>query len=522
MYILVTVSILSVAAMAMAALRMTRRSSAFAWLVAALGILLAWGSILLWQLDLPLRLNPTQWQPVSLFAVSPELFVDSYSWLYALSLLALSAAVIFTFPARVTVLSPIAWAGTLALTVVSVVAVMADNPITVALAWTALDMVEYLNTLRMSDSPSVSERAVVAFALRAFGTGFALWASVVSASVGGPFAFETLPQQAGIFMVLAVGLRLGVLPLHLTFRSDPIMRRGFGTSLRLTAAGTSLVVLSRLPVGLVVDERLTLGLLALIAIAALYAGWKWLTLPDELNARPYWILGMSALSLAAALRGNPQGSAAWGVAMLLFGSISFLYSSKQIWFTHFFAALSFGLLGLPFTLTATGWLGEFPLPFVFWPLFLAAHAMLVAGFIRHLFHAGETPFMELPRWAQAAYPAGLGLLVVTLIVSSVWGWPGALQVGAWIVALVLAGLALLVTLAFLRFRRFLAPAANSVPASTPTRLALLQDGLARVLWALYRWLGQMMGYLSGLLEGDGGLLWTLLLMILLITFLRGN
>lgn len=520
MFVIITLSLLFVSSLTMAALRLTRRPAAFAWLVSALGALLAWASILLWQFDLPVSLPSNPWAPVTLFNATPHFEADSYAWLYALSLGALAAAVILTSPARMAVLSPVSWIGSVALALLALLAVMADNILTLALAWTAIDLLEYLNTLRISQSPSLNERAVISFSFRAAGTGFAMWAAVVSAAGGQLASLEETPPQAWLFMLLAVGLRLGVIPLRLAYREDPGLRRGIGSSLRLTAAATSLVVLARLPVG-VLDETLLPFLLALVALAAVYAGWKWLSLPDEISARPYWIIGMGALSLAAALRGSPEGSAAWGAALVLFGGLSFLYSSRQAWFTRLFAGLALFLLSLPFTLTATGWMGNFPISGLFWPLFLSAHAMLVAGYIRHLFRGGDTPFGELPRWAQAAYPLGLAIFVVTILLTGLWGWPGSLQVGAWVIALVMVALAGLFGLIYLRLRRLFISQQEEPAEVGISHFARMQEFLAGLLWGLYRLVGRLFGYLSTLLEGDGGLLWTLLLLLIFIAALRG-
>jgi hypothetical protein len=521
MFVLITLGLLLAAAFGVVVLRLTRRSASFSWLAAALGALLVWFSVILWQLDLPQQFIPSVWAPVTLFDRAPNLLVDSYSWLYAFSLIALMVAVILTSPARMAVVTPAAWAGTLAIMIMALLAIMANNPLTLVLAWTAIDLVEFLNTIRSADSSSMSERAVISLSIRTAGTGFMLWASVVSVSSGGISSFDITPQGAGLYMLLGIGLRLDVLPLHFTYRSDPGLRRGFGSLLRLSAAATALVVLARIPVG-VVDSRFVPVLLVFVLLAALYAGWKWLSMPDEINARPYWIIGMSALSIAAFLRGSPEGSAAWGSALILFGGLSFLYSSKQAWFTWILAIAGLALLSLPFTLTASGWAGAFPWPFLFWPLFLITHAFLVAGYVRHLFHTGEIPFAELPRWTQMSYPLGLTTLFFTILVTGLWGWPGSLQLGAWIVGLVMVALALLVGLIVLRLRRF--ATSDASVASTerePSRFARIQDAFVWVIWTIYLELGRLMAYLANLLEGDGGLLWTLLLLVLFITLLRG-
>jgi hypothetical protein len=228
---------------------------------------------------------------------------------------------------------------------------------------------------------------------------------------------------------------------------------------------------------------------------------------------------MSALSLAACLGGNPAGSAAWGVALILFGGISFLYSAKQIWMTRVLAATGLFMLSLPFTLTASGWQADLPLPFVFWPLFIIAHAMLAAGYLRHLLHPAGTEFAQLPNWAQATYPMGMGILVVTILLGGLWGWPGAFRLVAWGAGLAALLLSAAILFAFLRLPFLKSRAA---PKNQSSRLAALLKVFSRALSFLYQLLGGLIIYVSGLLEGDGGLLWTLLLLILLISFLRGR
>jgi hypothetical protein len=521
MYVLLTLILLALAALALAALRVSRPTASYSWLVAALGALLAWVSIFFWQVELPQHLYSSQWTALSALSASPELMADQYAWLYALSLVAVAGAIVLTSPARMLTIRPASWIATIVLASLALLSILADNPLALVLAWAAIDLAEFFNTLRSSNSASISERAVVSFSIRVSGIGIVLWANVIGALSGRPYLFENTPPQAGIFLLIAVGLRLGVLPLHLPYRSEPVMRRGFGTNIRLTSAATSLALLARIPAS-AIDARYVPYLLGFVAVAAFYGGWKWLFARDELNGRPYWMIGMSALSIAAALRGNQAGSAAWGVALVLFGGISFLYSARQIWFTRVLAIFGIFLMALPYTLTASGWLGKFPLPFLFWPVFVAAHIMLVAGYVRHLFHPGEIQFSELPRWAQASYPIGLGFLGVTVIIPGFWGWAGALQPGVWVVAIVLAILAALAVFAVFRFRSLFPAQLPALAEYRTPRFTVVQDAIVAVFWFIYRNTGRLFGYVANLLEGDGGLLWTLLLLVLLIFVMRGR
>jgi hypothetical protein len=506
--------------------RFVPRLRSYAWLTAASGSLLAWGSVFLWQFSIPWQATLGPWLPLSLFDISPQLYADSFSWLYSLSLTGLSAAVIFASTAQQEPVSPLTWAGILLLLVVALLALLADTIPALVIAWTAIDLVEFINAARAAPSPRSAERVVVAFTLRGLGTGLGMAAGALAATEAEVGLLENLPPSASLLLLFAVGLRMGVLPLHLPYHQDPILRRGFGTMLRLTTSATALAVLPRLPLQSL-QGQIPLLLLSLSALAALYAAWKWLTLRDALEARPYWLIGMSALSLAAALRGNPAGSAAWGSALILLGGAAFLYSAQNLWLTRLLLFSLLLVLGLPFSITATGWLAPFPLPFLFLPAFFLAHLMLSLGYARYLLRAPESPLAEMPRWVQAAYPAGFAPLVLTALIGGVWGWEGSLQLGNLGFAAASIFVLALLSLAYFRFRQVLQPVSQLQQTgeqfiSRASRFLNLQDALAGALWALYRWLGRLVSYFSQLLEGDGGLLWTFIFLILLISILRGS
>ncbi len=515
MPVVISLGILVFTFTALGVLRLAQPRSQAAWPLAAIGALAAWVSVFFWQLKIPTLLPVASWSPVTLFAVSPALKLDALAWLYSLSLTGLAAAVILSSPAREASLSLMAWLGTLALTALGLLAFLADNPLTLVMIWTALDLAEFGNSLRAANSAAESERVVVAFSLRALGTGLALWASVTSAATGATFLFESLRPQSAIFLLLAVGLRLGVLPLHLTYRAEAPMRRGFGTLLRLTVAASSLVALGRISQNAISGGAALLAQ-ALVLAAALYGGWRWLTGADALSARPYWLIGMSALALSAAFRNNPLGAAAWGNALILLGGLVFLSSYRQRWLNIPLALMALTALGLPFSLTASGWQGA--MAWFFWPPALAAQVMLLAGFARYFFLLPAGHWAELPRGARGAYGLGLGLLAALALQAGFWGWDGALQVGAWgagLAALALAGVILALALRFPMLLKI----------SFPARLSSLfraQDSFSALFWGLYRLLRQLADFLSALLEGDGGLLWTLVLLALFILFLQGR
>jgi hypothetical protein len=341
-----------------------------------------------------------------------------------------------------------------------------------------------------------------------------IWASILSIAASTPLNFIMLPTRAGMYLLLAAGLRLGVLPLHLPYRQERTMRRGFGTSLRLVSAASSLVLLARIP-SEAVAASLTPYLLALTALAALYAGWMWLRASDELTGRPFWLLGMAALAVAATLRANPTGSIAWGTALLLAGGTLFLNSARQrslIWLSAF---VLLGLTALPYTLTAPGWLSKEHSSLMYWIPFLPAQSLLLAGFLRHSLNVGDISLESQLPWVKAIYPLGLILLTLIQILLGLWGWEGARQLGLWWAASTTLGLAVLLAWIAIKFLTHLA-----MPATSSRWVDILRlDWLYRAAWAIYHFLSQVSTVITSTLEGDGGVLWSFVILILVLSLL---
>lgn len=522
MFVLITFILLFLSILAIVGLRMARPAASHTWMI-TVGVLLTWVSVLLWQFNLPWHFIPGQWMSAGLFNASPQLFANPIAWLYALSLVALTAAVILTSAVRAGHVGTSSWPETLALAGLGLLAVLVDNPLGLALAWMALDLAEFLLVVRKN--AVLSERFWFSFALRLIGTAFALWAGVAGTSANGQtFSLETTPVQAGVFLVIAACLRLGALPFTLSHQPDEyVEQRGFDTMLSLTSALTGLLVFARIPVS-AIDPRWVLPLLALAVLAAIFNGWKWLFAQDELLGRSHWLIGMGALSLTACLSNNPAGATAWGVCMILFGGISFLYSAKHVWLTRILALMSLILLSLPFTLTASGWVGSFPLSYVFLPLCVFALALLAAGYLRHMLRSTEIDFAQLPNWSQTTYVLGMSMLMLTVLLGSLWGWPGALNSGNWVigVAVLLISGAVLFTSIRLPQLALIKPLRIKLRKNRPFRFPVFLNIFVRIFSFFYQLIGSLIIYISDLLEGDGGLLWTLLLLILLISFLRGR
>jgi hypothetical protein len=151
----------------------------------------------------------------------------------------------------------------------------------------------------------------------------------------------------------------------------------------------------------------------------------------------------------------------------------------------------------------------------FIPFVIAAQALIIAGFIRHALRpSGRDTLSSQPSWARAVYPAGIILLLTIQLILGFIGWDGASQIGAWLQAILVSLLTFGLVWATPRLRILNPIRAHWVnPATSST------NSIYSGLWTLYRGLGRISQAINVTLEGEGGIMWTLLFLIIFISLL---
>lgn len=515
MLILIAPVLLFGAAAAILILRAWRPKFRFGWLSAVAVTALVWMVTWLWQTQLPLLVSIPFWRIGDLSAASPTFTVDGISWLYGVALVALGLASLLTAPARASFPNAASWAITMGLTGLGLLAVTAANPITLLLLWSAIDLVELAAMLRWTRGQRAIGRAIGVFSVRASGSLVLMLAQVVATKPGTAIDFHTIPVEAEGLLLLAAALHVGVLPFPLPYFSEVSLRRGTGTTMRLVSAAASVVLLSRIGAGGLAAPA-AMFLLVLCAAAALFSAWMWLRAPDEITGRSYWIMGLAGFAIAAALQGNSIGAAAWGIALLLTGGLLFLSSVQHRWLSRFSLVGAWTLSALPLSLTASGWNNQTGVLNLALPALLIAQALIMAGFIRRILRPSFRDRLESQQaWIRSIYPAGIWVLLASQIILGLWGWEGALQLGAW-----LAGMAaVLVTLGLI----WIIP---RVPALNPLPIQQLPRFTSPVVDRIYDALGRAARVVQSVtttitrtLEGEAGIMWSLVLLILFISLI---
>ncbi len=530
MLILLPVLLPMVAAIAILIVQRFQPRVGLSYLVAILASLLNLGLVLSFHWNTPAPLAMANWLP---FAGLPGAIIfqfDTVSWPYAFAIAALTAGVMQTASGRLGLHSiPAAWAGSLLVSGTSILAIIASSPLALALAWTLIDLIELSLILGTVNKPQMGRQAVLSFAARLAGTFFLVIAMSVSQANGQTLILVDPPADAGIYLLIAAGLRLGVLPLHLPYTTEVPLRRGLGTMLRLASPASALVLLGHLPVSVVPVEASDV-LLVFAALAGLYGAAMWLAAENETTGRPYWMIALAGMCVASAIRGYPLASLAWGTGLILSGGALFLYTARE-GRTIIPPLLSLlALTGLPFTPAASGWSGLI-IPPINAPdlIFLIAHVLLVIGFIRHALKPGDR-HSAMKRWIQVLYPSGLYLLAIAAWLLAFIGWPDSLTVGnIWA-----SVISFLIVLGFgfwyVRIRPRLPEGRleKSWAVIIFSRLAGVLSIIFRLDW-LYRFFGflfrvaqRLLEIVTGILEGEGGLLWVFVLLALLLSLVAGG
>jgi hypothetical protein len=535
MLILLPVGLLLLASLAILILDLVRPKFGTSWLIASGTSIIAWGIIFYFRLRLPTQLELLTWDgPATDLFGRFTLLLDYDSWPYALALITITLAVILTDAARTRYDStPRAWSACLMIAAFGLLAILSGTSLTMMVAWVMLDLLEIYHLLRLQGTTQFNFRIVISYGVRTASVLLLFWGTVQGWAGIGDFNLTQIPQNAGFFFLLASGLRLGVFPLNLPFLSEPVLRRGAGNLIRMIPVAASLSLLARLPVDLLTPNltRWMPLFMGLLALAALYAAARWLTADDEIEGRPYWIVAWASFATACVLNGVPQASIAWGIALILPGSLLFLYYPRvqRINFLLFFGII--GLLGLPYTPAASGWAGLAANGVTLWTfLFIIAHGLMVLGYLNRVLRpGGETGALE--SWARLVFPLGLILIIQAMIALGLVGWPGALTLGVWWLPLVST---VLIVTAVIIIRRFGAglphfhlPASSGVRQVTDWLLPRLDpvfrlEWVYRVAWHIFNFFGRILNSFSTLLEGEGGVLWTILILVLLITLLTSG
>jgi hypothetical protein len=147
-------------------------------------------------------------------------------------------------------------------------------------------------------------------------------------------------------------------------------------------------------------------------------------------------------------------------------------------------------------------------------ILIPLQSLLTAGYIRSIAREEKEYLNNHPRWVIVIFSLGLVSLALSGLILGVVGWEGASQMGAWIPAAIAAVLTAIISIILIR-----------IPIPAPLDSRLLKKPVAwagsfiSIWWGLYRTLRRLLDILTTTFEGDGGVLWTILFLIVFVSIL---
>ncbi|GAB4470645.1 MAG: hypothetical protein Kow0088_03710 [Anaerolineales bacterium] len=482
-------------------LRLRKARLGLQWLAAFLSIAISWGLLLGLRYFLPVDYPLATWKPEIFFQISPALLADGFSWPVGFALISVGMAVLLTEASAQGGEFLYSWASSIILLGLGLLAIFAGNQLTLLLAWAAIDLVELAIWLSRPTQPTLRERVILAFSSRAFAVMLSLW------GLGNPWAY-----------VFSIILRWGVFPFHLPYLETADLRRGLGTIIRLVPPLTTMPFLARLADLAYFSSE---GWMALfLSLMAISASVLWINSGDELESRPFWIIGVASFAFSAAQVPRAEAVLAWALVLALCGSFLFLIRGR-----HRFWQVAIGyqtalLLGLPYTpfwniarVYRTHWsIAEIFLIF--------SHLLIVVGYAR-LFLQKPKVGVEGEPWSKTLYGLALGTLIAASLYIGYSGWEKLLasalsrpysSTHSWLefasgVGVGVAGFGFI----FLANQKW-------VPR---LRLSSRWEKLFSFEWVFrfIQWGFRQIGYLyyqiEEVLEGRGGILWAIVLLLIL-------
>lgn len=393
------------------------------WLAAILAALIVWGWTvsLYWQTDLRSEAVTGQItafssgrspgsEEVSLSGESsavPVFILDRVSYPYMLAVSALLVILLLTAPSYMEVqTAPRLWFFYLLIETIGYLSVSAYDLTFVIYGWVIFDGVDLLTRYIQTRPGRISRGYVIAIAVRFAGTILA--ASSLAYSNADPNLSDGMfiSARAGIFLVLACGLRMGILPITQPYSEMSSSRVGLGTMLRLVSVLTVMPVLSRISMAAVAPN---LGIILSLTggFASLVGAVGWLLSENAFTGNTYFAMAICGMAFVSSLKGNQASLTAWGVSLALTCASLSLYQIRNVFMNILASLIIICFSGMPFTPNAVGWNGLVSPPYS--PkdlLFIIVMLLLIAGAFNHILRTAEKKFSDLEPWMRSVYPLG--------------------------------------------------------------------------------------------------------------------
>ena len=483
----------------------------------------------------PITQIVSDWQPVSVFGAPISFRVDQTAWIIAVGFVVACLATALTWLAYPGQHRPAPRALSLLLIAAALASVFASNLLTLAIAWGLLDIV-FAGTLLVRRGPQVGRRAALAIMLNTSATICVWIATLLIENEHGSLYWHLLsPSEAArAWLIAAAVLRVGLYPLHQQLPIELGHEPDRAVLLFAVPTTIGLALWSRLAIAQALPTESIVPILAVLsALVGSVLAWS----SSQARAGlPFIALSLSGFALINVTAGAEASTFTAVTLNWLFVIVGLFiargFDRQTPWWSIGALIAGLSIVGVPGTL---GFVVQMPAIIGsmaadrWWMLagILIAQTLLVAAMIRLIFSPvsnDERPIDPLRQvsFALAMACAALPLIVFALTPALVPDVRSIQQVLGDVTAatgLIWAlPVAIGITLA-LRDRR--------ADMATPEALPPAWTNALRLEWLnaiMAFFVQRMTAFLRGLgsvFEGEGGLIWVMILVIVGLVLTSG-
>jgi len=531
----IPISVLIGAALFIVFINRGRPNIGAAWLAAIIAALFAWGWTvsLYWRFDFLtggaslLSRGLTLFSPVPAAGLSggvPVFILDRISYPYMLAVVSLPLVLLLTAPSYMEPQSaPRLWFFYLLIEVIGFLTVSANDISFIIYGWTIFDGIDLVVQYLQARPGMIRRNFLTAIGIRFLGTILAASSLAFSTAFSVPESRMFIIPSAAGFLLVACALRMGIIPISQPYSDVSTSRVGLGAMLRLVSVLTVMPVLSRIPM-----MEMSLHMLTVLSVfgafASLTGAVGWLLSENAAAGNTYAVLSICGMAFVSALSGEQSALIAWGISVVLTCGPLSLYQIHNRFMNVLAGLLTAAFSGLPYTPNAVGWAGLVRAPYSLKDLlFILVMLVLMCGAFIHILRAEGRKFTDLEPWMRSVYPLGFVVSIAAHVFIGMvcfdqqfsMGVPAA-SVPAFAGAV--AGAVLLNRLPErVRTQNLVAWGRESVSFfwRMMTRLLDMEWLIRSGTWGL-RLVRRLAAEISAVLENNGGLVWELLLMALLV------
>jgi hypothetical protein len=500
------------------------------WLLLVLSVVLTWGAMLALRTRFPAPVTIGNWLPVQGVDGSLTFQLDEKSWTMAFALLSLLLGIVAADTIRLHERTNVrVWSRVLLLFCLGILGCLLNSLLAFILVWTVIDVIELIVHAVDNKDEVMNAQFIRAFLTHLVGT-FLVMAVMASGHVhGASLESAKLSSTDFVLLILGAGLRMVVFP-----RGNQLAKRDtvaiYGEILRKAISPIlAMMLLARLPGN--GEWPVLMGwIFVFCAFWVFFSALNWFINLKAVWQEDSWISIFAGLAIIAALRGQADGVVAWGLLMLVLWGWSQVFAGRFQNLVYLLPVAGLSILGLPLSISNPSFVGLAGQPLAAFNIFLwVSLALVIAGFV---ILALKTPSQnEQPEaWMKLFFI--FGMVVLTL---APW-LPGFLNAGSFlspkmlwlslIISLV-AGLILIFTFVA-KAKQWLSVAIPFQMVNAAQKVHVATEGWFRMAWAnrfiqnLIEFIRKLVAGVNKVLEGEGGILWALVFLALLLSLLIGS